>query len=146
MNYKISIGMVALILVSCVRPYGSKKDIEGLANLLKGSEIAWNRGDINGFMEFYSKDSNTQFITKRGRTKGWESTLNMYRKAYPDKNAMGILEFELDTIQILSPAEGLGQITGKWKLIRAADTPSGFYSLITRNTTNGPKIIIDHTW
>jgi hypothetical protein len=135
-----------LLLLACNNPYGSADDIKAMENMLMGSRDAWNKGDIHGFMSFYQNDSNTQFISKRGRTKGWQNTLNMYLKSYPDRKTMGKLIFELDTIQILSAKDGLGQVTGKWTLIRATDTPHGFYSLITRKTPSGPKIIIDHTW
>lgn len=135
-----------VLLVSCAKPYGTEADIKAMRDMLNGSKDAWNAGSIKGYMSFYLNDSHTQFISRKGRTMGWQKTLEMYLKSYPDKASMGHLSFEEDTIRVLSARDQLGQVTGRWKLIRATDTPQGFFSLITRNTAEGPKIIIDHTW
>lgn len=145
MKYAI---ITILILISCNQnqPYGTSQDISELKSMLFGSRDSWNTGSIKGFMSFYSNDSNLQFIGKNGRKMGWNNVLNMYMKSFPDKRTMGHLDFELDTVEILSSMETLGHITGKWKLTRDIDTPGGFFSLITKKTSQGPKIIIDHTW
>ena len=136
-----------LALGACSEPYGTDKDIAELRKMLMGSRDSWNAGNVRGYMSFYENVSQTQFISRKGRTTGWEQTLNMYLKAYPDKASMGRLEFTEDTIRILSTADKLGQVTGRWKLFRASDTPQGFFSLITRKKADGStKIMIDHTW
>ena len=142
-----SITIAALILVGC---YTNNPEIKSqkaaVENLLKAQVAAWNAGNINGFMDGYFNDSSMQFISKKGVRKGWQKTRDAYKKHYPTKDSMGKLIFELDSIEFLDPAAQLGHVTGKWKLVRQNDTPSGYFSLITRYTKEGPKIIIDHTW
>lgn len=138
--------ILALFLGACNQEYGNASDLKKLDEVLSGSCNAWNSGNLESYMSYYYNDSSTQFISKRGRTMGWQQTLSMYRKSYPNKETMGQLVFETDTIRILSESERMGQITGRWKLYRKTDTPSGFFSLITREFDGTPKIIIDHTW
>ncbi len=137
----------ALLMLGC---YTSNPEIKSqkaaIEKLLKDQVAAWNTGNINGFMAGYLNDSSMQFISKKGMRKGWQKTLEAYKKHYPTKDSMGKLVFDLDTIEFLDPAAQLGHVTGKWKLERHRDTPSGYFSLITRYTKEGPKIIIDHTW
>jgi hypothetical protein len=139
--------MVVIGLWACTTTPIEKEETEAIRKMVFRSMDAWNKGDIKGYMMEYHQDSNTQFITRRGALKGWNATLNNYLKHYPNRASMGVLSFELDTIELLKPASaGLGHVNGKWKLIRAQDTPQGYFSLITKKTKEGPKIIIDHTW
>lgn len=131
-----------LLLTQCQ----TKPQVSELKLLLDQQVSAWNKGDINGFMEGYHKDSGMQFISKKGVRKGWRATLDSYKKNYPGKTAMGTLIFNTDALYFLDSAHDFGHITGTWRLIRVSDTPSGYFSLITRKTAQGHKIIIDHTW
>lgn len=124
----------------------TKSQVSELKLLLDQQVSAWNKGDIDGFMEGYHKDSGMQFISKKGVRKGWRATLDSYKKNYPGKTAMGTLIFNTDALYFLDSAHDFGHITGTWRLIRVSDTPSGYFSLITRKTAEGHKIIIDHTW
>ena len=124
----------------------SKSQVSELKLLLDQQVSAWNKGDIDGFMEGYHKDSGMQFISKKGVRKGWRATLDSYKNNYPGKTAMGTLIFNTDALYFLDSAHDFGHITGTWRLIRVSDTPSGYFSLITRKTAQGHKIIIDHTW
>lgn len=123
-----------------------KPQVSELKQLLDQQVAAWNKGDIDGFMEGYYNDSSMQFISKKGVRKGWRATLDSYKKNYPGKTAMGTLIFNTDALYFMDSAHDFGHITGTWKLIRVSDTPSGYFSLITRKTAQGHKIIIDHTW
>lgn len=144
---KIPAVVLLLLLTAC---YTQNPDVaeqkKAIADLLNKQVTAWNEGNIKGFMEGYMRDSAMQFISKNGLRRGWQQTLDAYIKHYPDKKAMGKLEFKLDTIEFLDRDAAYGHIAGKWRLYRTADTPSGYFSLITRRTPEGPRIIIDHTW
>jgi hypothetical protein len=117
-----------------------------IRELLIMQQQAWNDGNIEKFMEGYHHDSGMQFIGAKGVRYGWLATLNAYKNHYPDKAAMGMLYFDIDTIELLDKAAEIGHVNGRWKLIRAKDTPAGHFSLITRRISGKHKIIIDHTW
>jgi hypothetical protein len=120
--------------------------VKDIRELLIMQQEAWNDGNIEKFMEGYHQDSGMQFIGSKGVRYGWLATLNAYKKHYPDKAAMGQLYFDIDTIALLDRAAEIGHVNGRWKLIRAKDTPAGHFSLITRSISGKHKIIIDHTW
>lgn len=137
-----------LLLAACGQP--AVKDASAvkheLAGILYKQQNAWNTGNLEGFMDGYSRDSSMQFITRKGVRKGWQATLEGYKKSYPNKDSMGFLEFRIQRLEILDKAGDIGHITGTWKLTRRHDSPSGFFSLITRRENGVHRIILDHTW
>ena len=55
----------------------------------------WNNGDIEKYMEGYWNSDSLIFIGKSGIKYGWKSTLENYKKSYPDRQSMGRLNFTL---------------------------------------------------
>lgn len=104
---------------------------------------AWNEGDLESFMLPYWKSDSLQFIGKRGINYGWQNTLDNYKKSYPDKDAMGRLQFTNLRSEVLDPSHVF--IAGKWELFRIADTLSGHYTLLWKNIGRGWVIIADHS-
>ena len=126
--------------------YENDKTKQEIKELLLMQQGAWNNGKIDEFMDGYHQDSGMQFIGAKGVRYGWLATLNAYKKNYPDKESMGQLHFDIDTIEILDRAAEIGHVNGRWRLIRSKDTPAGHFSLITKKIGGTHKIIIDHTW
>lgn len=136
-------------IIACLWSCSSDKNVQAVKDireLLLMQQKAWNEGDIEKFMAGYHQDLEMQFIGAKGIRYGWQATLDAYKNHYPDKAAMGQLCFDIYTIELLDKAAEIGHINGRWKLIRAKDTPAGYFSLITRNISGKHKIIIDHTW
>lgn len=102
----------------------------------------WNRGDIPAFMEGYWKSDQLTFVSSRV-TKGWQPTLDNYKRSYPDKSAMGTLTFSDLEITVLSKDAAL--VLGSWSLKREKDNPGGKFTLIFRKFKDGWRIIHDHT-
>ena len=103
----------------------------------------WSNGDIDGFMDGYWKSDSLRFLGRRGLTLGWQTTLNNYKKSYPDKNAMGRLIFTHISFEPLNDKQIF--VVGKWALEREKDTLSGYYSLIWKKIDGEWKVIFDHT-
>jgi len=106
-------------------------------------QIAWNNGDIDGFMKGYWKNDSLLFIGSKGPTYGWKKTLDNYKKSYPNKEKMGFLEFSDIKVKMLG--KNYAYVLGKWKLVRTNDSPNGIYTLIFQKFKDGWKIISDHT-
>ena len=102
----------------------------------------WNRGDIPAFMEGYWKSDQLTFVSARV-TKGWQQTLDNYKRSYPDKSAMGTLTFSDLEVTVLSKDAAL--VLGSWSLKREKDNPGGKFSLIFRKFKDGWRIVHDHT-
>jgi ketosteroid isomerase-like protein len=83
------------------------------------------------------------FIGKNGVVLGWQSTLDNYKKGYPDTAAMGKLSFDIIQVKKLSPEYYF--VVGKWMLKRTAGDLSGHYTLLMRKLKGQWKIIADHS-
>lgn len=149
MTLKISICNLAIITLllfsSCIKdsknkPNSFKSNIEGVLNK---QMLSWNKGDIKGFMEGYEKSDSLQFITRKGRTMGWQRVLDNYTKHYPTTKEMGHLNFKNLIVKNLS--DSLAQVYGNWELLKDS-TVGGNFSLVLKHKPEGWKIIIDHTW
>ena len=123
--------------------YAQSKDEKEIRRLLATQTEAWNRGDIEGFMQTYWKSDSLMFIGKNGVKWGWRETLNNYKKGYPDTTAMGKLSFEIVQVKRLSPS--YFYVVGKWMLTRANDAPNGHYLLLLRKIRGQWYIVADHS-
>ncbi len=115
----------------------------GIQQRMEEQQNAWNNGDLEGFMACYWKSDSLQFIGSKGITYGWQSTLNNYRKSYPNHEAMGKLKFTHDSTRLIG--DSMAYVVGKWQLLRTHDTLGGYYSLLWRQIGNQWYIIADHT-
>jgi len=77
--------------------------------------------------------------------KGWEATLERYRKRYQGEGReMGKLEFS--DLQIEGLSADAAFVRGGWKLTMPdGKTPHGLFTLIFRRFADGWKIVHDHT-
>ena len=121
----------------------SSKEAARIQTVMSDQQDAWNRGDVEGFMEGYWASDSLRFIGKRGITYGWQATLDNYKKSYPSKEAMGRLQFTNLTTQLMSDSSAY--VIGKWQLFRTSDTLSGHYSLLWKNINGQWLIVADHS-
>ena len=114
-----------------------------IRQLLTRQTESWNRSDLEGFMQTYWQSDSLMFIGKSGVTRGWQNTLNNYKKGYPDTAAMGKLAFDILEVKMLSPEYYF--VVGKWMLTRSISNLSGHYTLLLRKINGQWKIIADHS-
>ena len=117
-----------------------EKDI---LKVMNEQQIAWNNGDLEGFMKGYWKSEEMMFIGKSGPNYGWQKTLDNYKKSYPTKEKMGILTFSDQKIKMLG--KDYAHVFGKWNLARKDGDLGGIYTLVFQKFKNGWKVISDHT-
>ncbi len=122
--------------------YAQNDEIQ-IRNLMALQTEAWNRGDVNGFMQTYWQSDSLMFVGKDGITWGWKNTLERYKNGYPDKAAMGQLSF--NNIQVKKLSEEYYFVVGKWMLKRNAGDLSGHYNLLIKRINGEWKIITDHS-
>jgi ketosteroid isomerase-like protein len=104
---------------------------------------AWNRGDIDGFMEGYARSHATEFVSGDKITRGWQTVRDRYRKKYSSREKMGRLTFSDIKITALSADAAI--VLGRWQLVRQSDKPHGIFTLLFRRTSAGWRIVHDHT-
>jgi ketosteroid isomerase-like protein len=56
---------------------------------------------------------------------------------------MGVLSFS--NVEITPVSADAAVVLGRWQLKRAQDQPHGYFTLIFRKTTEGWRIVHDHT-
>ena len=149
--HKVTRFALFLVLLVSV-PQGYATNVAGAAEssdesqirmLLQAQADAWNRGDIDAFMEGYWKSDETAFIGANGITRGWLAVLDRYKKTYPDRKAMGRLTFSGLEVHVLCPDAAL--VIGQFRLERESDKPAGIFTLDFRKFPEGWRIIVDHT-
>lgn len=130
-------------LLLAVAAGAQSNDETSIRQLLDQQTAAWNRGDIDRFMDGYWENDSLMFIGKSGVTYGWTNTLNNYKRGYPDTAAMGKLRFELLTVKRLSDEYYF--VVGKWFLQRSIGNIGGHYNLLFRKINGKWVIIADHS-
>ena len=111
--------------------------------VLDAQAAAWNRGDLEGYMDGYDRSPNTEFVGGDTITRGWQTVLDRYRRNYNTREKMGALTFSDLEITVLSKDAALA--LGRWRLKRAKDEPHGTFSLLFRKTKAGWRIVHDHS-
>lgn len=134
-----------LILFTSFLTFLLSQSLDELAirQVIENQQDCWNDGDLECFMESYWKSEKLVFIGSRGITYGWQTTLDNYKKSYPNREAMGTLSLELQIVEPLS--EDFWSVMGNWSLKRKNDNPSGHFSLIFRKLGNDWVIVSDHS-
>lgn len=116
-------------------------DKKAITTVLNQQQEAWNNYDIEGFMEGYWKSEELKFYGAGGITKGWQATLNRYKKSYPTKAHFGELEFILNDISKI--ADGAYTVLGEFYLKREVGDAKGIFMLIVKEIDGTWKIIAD---
>lgn len=114
-----------------------------IKQVIEDQSAAWNRGDIDAFMEGYAKTPELRFASGGTVTKGWQETLTRYKKRYSDRAAMGTLTFSDLDVKVLAPDAALA--FGRWRLKNDKGEPNGLFTLLFRKTEAGWRIVADHT-
>ena len=135
------------LILSCLMLLSScllfSQDKEAIMKVLETQRQAWNRGDIESCMLGYWKSDSLIFVGKTAPVYGWQSTLDRYKKAYPNKAAMGQLKFDIIQVKVLDDSNAF--MLGAWHLQRDKDAPGGYFTLWFRKINGEWKIVCDHT-
>jgi len=111
--------------------------------VMDAQTAAWNRGDVNEFMRGYWNSNELVFVSGDGVTRGWQTTLDRYKKNYSSREKMGELKFSEVEIDVIS--KNAAVVLGSWSLTRVSDNPKGKFTLIFRKFNDGWRIVHDHT-
>jgi ketosteroid isomerase-like protein len=124
-------------------PEEAANALRQIRSVLQAQQDAWNRADIDGFMNGYANSASTVFISEDTLRRGWQTVRDRYRKKYSSRAKMGTLTFSELEIRLLSSDSAVA--SGRWKLNRANDQPHGRFTLILKHLPVGWRIVHDHT-
>jgi uncharacterized protein (TIGR02246 family) len=120
-----------------------RNDIPQIRAVLNAQQEAWNRGDIDGFMNGYARSPSTVFVSEDEVRRGWDTVRARYRAKYSDRTKMGTLTFSEIETTLISPDAAV--VLGRWSLKRAKDQPHGRFTLVFKRLPEGWRILHDHT-
>jgi ketosteroid isomerase-like protein len=138
-----AILMLSLSTTAIAQRAAETKSRTAIRAVLDAQAAAWNRGDIDGYMNGYDRSPNTEFVGADSITRGWQDVFDRYKKRYDTREKMGTLTFSDLEITVLSKDAAL--VLGRWHLKRASDEPHGTFTLLFRKTKAGWRIVHDHT-
>lgn len=147
------LSALALILsaASAVHAQSAAQDEASIRAAITSQAGAWNRADIDGFMQAYEDSQETTFVGQ-SRHKGYQEVLQRYKQNYSTPAQMGKLTFSDLDIRLLPNGCGkteLALATGRYHLDRTEHNgptkDEGVFSLVWRKGPHGWKIILDHT-
>ena len=142
----VGLVLAALVFASPAAQDKSSYDIkaaDAIRAVLDAQAAAWNRGELEGYMDGYDRSNNTEFVGGDTIDRGWQTVLDRYKKKYDSREKMGVLTFSSLEITILSKDAAL--VLGRWHLQRAKDEPHGTFTLLFRRTKAGWRIVHDHS-
>ena len=135
--------LLILLLMLSPASVAFSQDKQAILQLLETQRQAWNKGDLEGYMQGYWQSDSLLFVGSAGPTYGWHATLQKYKKSYPNKAAMGLLSFDIREVRSLSPSYAF--VLGGWHLKRDKDELGGFFTLVFRQIGGQWKIVADHS-
>src|SRR5262249_12379162 len=147
LRHGIVVSLIAAIALGSVLP-GRGDDAsdarKAIQTVLDDQDTAWNKGDLKGFMAGYWKSDELTFFSGGDVTRGWNATLERYKKRYQaEGKEMGKLTFRDLRIDVVGPESAV--VRGRFKVVTSKETMQGLFTLIFKKTGHGWKIVHDHT-
>ena len=146
MQTRVTLPITCCILTAplvCAAPEQPPNPVAEIQSTLSTQQDAWNRGDIDAFMNGYARSAATVFVSEDEVRRGWETVRERYRLKYSDRTKMGTLSFSEIEVTMLSPDSAV--VLGRWRLKRVNDEPHGRFTLIFKRLPEGWRIVHDHT-
>ena len=141
-------ALLGAAVLAVTPPFALGADRDGTAPvraLLDAQVAAWNRGDLEGFMAGYWRSPGLVFCSGATVSKGWDATLERYRKRYQAEGGeMGKLRFESLEVEPLGPDAAFAR--GEyWLRMSDGQQPHGRFTLVLRRLSGAWRIVHDHT-
>jgi ketosteroid isomerase-like protein len=138
--------IVLVLLLYPLMAIGKEGNAEkGVHLTLQTQSDAWNKGDLEQFLNGYMHSDQTSFVSGGTKVKGYDALRDRYLKKYGSSSqTMGKLSFSDLEVSKLGRKNAL--CIGHWLVERSdKSTIGGIFSLVFVRTKSGWKIMHDHT-
>ena len=117
--------------IICSNGQARRKNQRGIRRVMSEQTAAWNAGNIEGFMRGYWNSPELKFVSGMNVTKGWQPTLERYKKKYDSRAKMGILTFSDWEITVCRKTRRRFWEVGrcKGKMINRAENSRSFFAI-----------------
>jgi len=143
MKILLIVSFLLLVSMNISAQAKNEKIAAEIRKVMDAQVAAWNAGDIDAFMRGYWNSPELVFVSGDNATRGWQPTIDRYKKNYDSRAKMGTLLFSDLEFNVLSKDAAI--VLGSWALTREKDNPKGKFTLIFRKFKDGWKIVHDHT-
>lgn len=137
---------VAVVAVACTAPkVPTGNPQQEITAALTRSAGDWNRGDLDGFMSDYLRDSTVSYVTGGHVQYGWQPLYDHYKATYfaPGKSRDSL---SFDEVRVQPLTMDLAFATARFQLHRGDSlTASGPFTLILQKRGDRWLILHDHT-
>lgn len=137
----MSILFFTLALISCSPKNTVEQDTREIMGILNRQQKDWSNNDLEGFMDGYWKSDSLFFYSRGKLNAGWQSTLDRYKKNYPDAAYSGTLNFDIVKISPINADAYF--VMGEYHLKRDVGNAKGTYMIIFKKIEGKWKIIAD---
>jgi len=136
---------LVMMLTSSVAANASDETIEqAILASVQGFADAWNRGDMDGYLNHYRQDGALSIYMSAGQLIGAEEIRRVYQASYPTPEKMGNFSTADVTVRLVSPELALAR--GNFEHRFTDKTVRGNFSLVWQKFADqGWKIIHEHT-
>jgi beta-aspartyl-peptidase (threonine type) len=137
--------MRLIFVLTLAAALGHAAPRDDVRRVLDAQTAAWNKKDLEGYMAGYWKSSELSFYGGTHVTRGWQATLDRYRKKYQaEGKEMGTLSFDELTLELLGDGAALAR--GRWHLqFSDGKRADGLFTVIFRKLPEGWRIVHDHS-
>ena len=132
-----------LLLSITALVFAQNKDEEAIRGILSRQQDCWNKGDLECFMNGYWESDDLKFVGGNGVIYGYDSTLERYKRSYPNRDAMGTLTFDILEMERIS--KNAYSVVGKFHLARTIGDAEGHFTLLWKKLGGEWVIVMDHS-
>ena len=138
--------VVLAMIAACSAPKQRLGDPQQeIGAMLQRSAADWNRGDLDGFMSDYAKDSLTSYMAGAHVQYGWQPLYDRYHQSYfaPGKFRDSL---SFDELRVRALTLDLAYATARFTLSRGDSVvASGPFTLVLQKRGEHWQILHDHT-
>jgi len=121
-------------------------DSGAIQAVLDAQIAAWNRGDVEGFMDGYWNSPEFIYVGNKQVTRGWQSMLDRYRQLFKSPGAGPMGTLQIDEIQISFLGKDAALVWGTYRVVNPdGKRRGGLYTLVMRRFPEGWRTVYDRT-
>ena len=140
--------LVLIPLIAALPSFADVKSdatVDGVTAVLKSQTEAWNRGDLDAFMQGYLNSPKTSYVSGGKKVTSYDALRENYQKKYGN-NPESMGKLTMSDLDITPLGRDHALCVGHWHL-ECANQPAlgGIYSLVFSKEHGKWKVIHDHT-
>jgi uncharacterized protein (TIGR02246 family) len=124
----------------------SRDPQKAIQTVLDEQIVAWNRGDLEGFMAGYWNSPDFVYLSNKQVVRGWQTMLDRYRQTFKSSGEAQMGMLELQDTQITLLGEEAALVWGTYRVVNPdGKQRGGLYTLVMRKFPEGWRTVYDRT-